>query len=414
MSTQSPSAPGRFLPLLLVVTLIGAIIEIDMSVPSFPDIARDLDVSGSAVQLTITLNFLGYCFGALLYGPISDRFGRRTVMLTGNSVMLVGALGCALAPSIEFLLSARFVQGIGASTSVVLVFVIISDVYSGSRAVALFGMTNAAMSIIMTIAPPLGGFINRTIGWRGNYFVVFAIAAAALLLMALFLPETKRDTEKRFDTRKVLGGYRRLLSSGLFVATSLVPSLLFAAYLVFIASSSFLYTGTFDTSTVEFAGHLLIIVASFAIPSMFAARLIPVLGGPESTVRISIGVALSGVVFFLLFGSSPVITTASVALFCVGFAVCYPVVFGRSMEVIPELSGAASSLTMSSRALLVTVLTALSSSLFTGTALVPAAVMLGAVLIATPLALLGRRLLDARSGDAPSQPVTELSGKGES
>ncbi|MGW0890741.1 MFS transporter [Saccharopolyspora sp. NPDC002578] len=400
MTEETRPTPGKYLPALLVVTLIGTIIEIDMSVPSFPDIARELGVAGSVVQLTITLNFLGYCLGALVYGPLSDRFGRRGVMLIGNSIMLVGALGCAIAPSIEFLLAARFVQGIGASTSVVLVFVIISDLYRGERAMAMFGMTNAAMSILMTIAPPLGGLVNRTIGWRGNYLVVFAVTALGLLLVALFLPETKGQLD-RSGARKVVGDYRRLLGSGLFVATSLVPSLLFASYMVFIASSSFLYVGAFGLSTLEFALHLLLIVASFAIPSMLATKVIPLLGGPESTVRISFGVALAGVVLFLLIGGGAVATTVSIMLFCVGFAICYPVVFGRSMEVVPELGGAASSLTMSSRALLVTVLTGVSSGLFTGTAVVPAAVMLVAVLIAAPLALSGRRLLDARTEKVP-------------
>ncbi|CAM5294482.1 Drug resistance transporter OS=Streptomyces glaucescens OX=1907 GN=SGLAU_01085 PE=4 SV=1 [Streptomyces glaucescens] len=89
--------------------------------------------------MTVTYNFLGYCLGALAYGPLSDRFGLRGVMLAGNGIMLAGALGCAVAPSIEFLLVSRFVQGIGASTSVVLVFVIIADVYEGTRLLKMFG-----------------------------------------------------------------------------------------------------------------------------------------------------------------------------------------------------------------------------------------------------------------------------------
>ncbi|WP_017578455.1 MFS transporter [Nocardiopsis kunsanensis] len=413
MNAQSRPAPPRYLPALLVVALVGTIIEIDMSVPSFPDIGRTFDVSGAVVQLTITLNFLGYCLGALVYGPISDRFGRRRVILAGNTIMLLGALGCAVAPTIDFLLAARFLQGIGAAASVVLVFVIISDVYPEARAMALFGVTNAAMSIMMTVAPPLGGFINLTIGWRGNYAVVFAITALSLLLMFLFLPESKHDTVGRLGLRDVLGGYRRLLGSWLFVVTSLVPSLLFASYMVFIASSSFLYTSAFGLSTPWFAAHLLVIVASFAIPSMFATKLIPVLGGPETTIRVSIGCALGGVVLFLLLGHGPVSTTVSIALFCVGFAVCYPVVFGRSMEVIPELGGAASSLTMSSRALLVTLLTGISSALFTGSPVVPASVMLGAVLIAAPLALAGRKLLDAHHANVPSSEADLASGNSE-
>ncbi|WP_030417360.1 MFS transporter, partial [Streptomyces sp. NRRL S-1448] len=112
-----------------------------MSVPSFPDIAKSLTASESSVQLTITYNFFGYCLGALAYGPLSDRFGRRKVMLIGNTIMLAGALGCAIAPNIEFLLGSRLIQGVGASTSVVLVFVIIGDVYQGTELFKMFGLT---------------------------------------------------------------------------------------------------------------------------------------------------------------------------------------------------------------------------------------------------------------------------------
>ncbi|WP_306962728.1 MFS transporter [Streptomyces afghaniensis] len=395
----------RFLPALLVVALIGTIIELDMSVPSFPDIARALDASESSVQLTVTYNFLGYCLGALAYGPLSDRFGRRGVMLTGNSVMLAGALGCAVAPTIEFLLVSRFVQGIGASTSVVLVFVIIADVYEGTRLLKMFGLTNAAMSTFMTAAPALGGLVNRTIGWRGNYAVVFGITLASLLLMALFLPETKAERVK-VSARQVAGDYRRLLGSKEFVAASLVPSLLFAAYMVFIASSSFLYTDTFGLSTLAFAGHLLVIVASFAVTSLFATKIMDLLGGPGPAVACSIAATVAGVALFLALGDGPVATTASLAVFCVGFAAVYPVVFGRSLQVFPALQGAASSLNMSGRALLVTLFTGVASSLFTGDPVVTAGVMAVATVVAAPLAFVKPRAAAGERTPPNSDAVT--------
>lgn len=394
----------RYLPALLVVTLIGTIMELDMSVPSFPDIAKSLTASESSVQLTITYNFFGYCLGALAYGPLSDRFGRRKVMLIGNTIMLAGALGCAVATNIEFLLASRLVQGVGASTSVVLVFVIIGDVYRGNELFKMFGLTNAAMSTFMTVAPALGGLINRTIGWRGNYATVCGITLVSLLLMACFLPETK-DEPTKVTVRQVALDYRKLLSSKEFLAASVVPSLLFAAYMVFIASSSFLYTGTYGLSTIGFAGHLLIIVASFAVTSLFASKLIGVLGGPERTVVYSIAATVLGIALFLAFGEGAWATTGPIAVFCVGFAAVYPVIFGRSLAVFPELQGAASSLNMSGRALLVTLLTGVASSLFTGDSIVTAAVMAVAVVVAAPLAFVKPK--QGAADQVEAEPVPE-------
>ncbi len=376
---KADSAVGGWLPALLIVALTGTIIEIDMSVPSFPDIARELGVGGPAVQLTVTLNFLGYCLGALCHGPLSDRFGRRPVLLGGSAVMLVGALGCALAPTIGLLLAARFVQGIGASAAAVLVFVIIGDRYRGPAALRMYGLVNAAMSALMTCAPLLGGVINRVAGWRGNYLAVCATTALSLLLVFLFLPETRTRARTAITARSVLADYRRLLGSRAYLAASLIPSLLFAAYLVFIAASPFLYTAAFGLGVTGFALHLLVVVASFAVPSAFATGIIPLLGGPAGAVRWGLGAVVVGVLGFLLLGDGPVAVTGSVALFCVGFAVCYPVVFDRSMSVFPELAGAASSATMGLRALLVTLLTALAGALSTGGPRAPAAVMAGAV-----------------------------------
>ncbi|MGA4880117.1 MFS transporter [Streptomyces lydicamycinicus] len=393
----------RYLPALLVVTLIGTIMELDMSVPSFPDIARDFGASASAVQLTITCNFFGYCLGALVHGPLSDRFGRRTVMLAGNTLMLAGALGCTIAPHMEFLLASRLVQGIGASTSVVLVFVIIGDVYQGTRLFQMLGLTNAAMSAFMTAAPALGGIVNRTLGWRGNYATVFGITLVSLLLMAFFLPETGGAPVKA-GVRQVAAGFRKLLTSKAFLAASLVPSLLFAAYMVFIAASSFLYTSTFGLSTVGFAGHLLIIVASFSVTSLLASKLIGVLGGPERTVVCGIALTVVGTALFLAFGRGPWATTGPLALFCAGFATVYPVIFGRSMGLHPELQGAAASLNMSGRALLVTLFTGVAGSLFTGTSRATAGVMAVAVAVAALLAFV--RPSPARDRTA-AEPVTE-------
>ncbi|MFI1500878.1 MFS transporter [Streptomyces platensis] len=393
----------RYLPALLVVTLIGTIMELDMSVPSFPDIARDFGASASAVQLTITCNFFGYCLGALVHGPLSDRFGRRTVMLAGNTLMLAGALGCTIAPHMEFLLASRLVQGIGASTSVVLVFVIIGDVYQGTRLFQMLGLANAAMSAFMTAAPALGGLVNRTLGWRGNYATVFGITLVSLLLMAFLLPETGGAPVKA-GVRQVAAGFRKLLTSKEFLAASLVPSLLFAAYMVFIAASSFLYTGTFGLSTVGFAGHLLIIVASFSVTSLLASKLIGVLGGPERAVVCGIALTVVGTALFLVFGTGPWATTGPLALFCAGFATVYPVIFGRSLGIHPELQGAAASLNMSGRALLVTLFTGVAGSLFTGTSRATAGVMAVAVAVAALLAFI--RPAPARDRTA-AEPVAE-------
>ncbi len=150
---------GRWVPLpfILVVSLLAGCIEVDMSVPSFPDMAASFGVSEGHIQRTITYNFLGFVFGALIYGPLSESIGRRKTMLIGGAIMLLGALGCTYATSIDLLMLSRFIQGLGACTPVVVAYAIIADRYQGAAMYSMIGLVNACISIFMSLAPIAGG-----------------------------------------------------------------------------------------------------------------------------------------------------------------------------------------------------------------------------------------------------------------
>nr|WP_237349961.1 MFS transporter [Wolbachia endosymbiont of Cylisticus convexus] len=179
------------LPFLLILSLIAKFIEIDISIPSFPDIVRYFNVSEGTIQLTIAYNFLGFCIGGLFFGPLSECYGRRRIMIIGNTFLLIGAVGCVVAPSVFYLLISRFIQGIGVSTSVV-VFAIIADSYKGDKAVKFIGIMNSVLTVVMAIAPVLGSFINEIVGWRGNYASVAILCLISWVLLLFLLPETKR------------------------------------------------------------------------------------------------------------------------------------------------------------------------------------------------------------------------------
>ena len=128
--------------------------------------AHYFGVSGGVIQLTIAYNALGFCLSSLFYGPLSESYGRRNVMIAGNAILVIGAIGCVFAPSIPFLLVSRFIQGIGASTSAVVTFAMIADTYKGGQAIRFIGIMNSILTILMAIAPVIGSFINEAVGWR--------------------------------------------------------------------------------------------------------------------------------------------------------------------------------------------------------------------------------------------------------
>jgi len=379
--------PRYFLP-LLILSLIACCIEVDISVPSFPDMGRYFHVEDGIIQMTIAYNFLGFCLGAATYGPLSDAYGRRPVMIWGNAILAIGALACALAPSIPLLLWSRFIQGIGAAASAVVVFAMIADAYPvKERAASLIGAMNGIFTIIMAAAPLAGGFINEAVGWRGNYSIVAFICILSWLFLAFFLPETKSAFEP-FRLKKIQKDYRQLLISVPFISASVVPSLSYAGYLAFITQASFLYTGTYELTLMSYVLHQCVIILVFSMTSLLSSSIIQKLG-----VRgcITYGASLSGlsalgmVFVSLLAPKSSYLMTFFMSLVGLGGAISYPVIFAGSLEFFPAIKGTASTVIMSMRSFLCFAFVALTSYMYNGNPLRVALIVLSGNIICLTL-----------------------------
>lgn len=342
-----------YFPYLLVLAAIAGAMEIDLSLPSFPDIARHFAVSEDVVTGTISLNFLGFCLSALAYGPLADHFGRRPIMMVGNTFFLIGSLGCALAQSIEGILTFRFLQGLGASASFVVVFTMIADVYEGDEATAWIGRLNALLTAAMAAAPILGGFLNAYFGWRACYSFVALWTVVVFALLAMFLPETRRGSP--ISMKQVGRDYITLLSSSRFLQASLVPTMLAGAYLSFVSVIPFLYRDEMKMPLLEFSLHQGAIIAAFSFMSYHAQRVATYFGSERSAiVGLVITVGATSLLFLLSLRQDlmpAMIVTPLMITFAATCAIAFAVVFAASLGIFPEKNGPASSLLMSMRTL---------------------------------------------------------------
>lgn len=385
------------LPFLLILSLIAKFIEIDISVPSFPDMVRYFNVSEGTIQLTIAYNFLGFCIGGLFFGPLSECYGRRRIMIIGNTLLLIGAVGCVFAPSVFSLLISRFIQGIGASTSVV-VFAIVADSYQGDKAIKFIGIMNSVLTVVMAIAPVLGSFINEIVGWRGNYATVAILCLISWVLLLFLLPETKKDRDI-FNLKKMMKDYRKLLSSPRFVTLSLVPSLFSAAYMSFITCGPFLYMKTFGLSSTIYALHQGAIVGSFSLISLFSSKILKKLGAIWCVISgTSVGAigSLLLVILSLIMPHSSYLVTLSMIIFSIGCAICQPVIFNASINVFPEIKGTASSALSFIRAFVMAIFISLTSYVYNGQAINISLLVLSAVALEL---IFTAYLLFSRSGE---------------
>lgn len=366
-----------FLPFLLIFALLNSCIELEISAPSFPEIMRYFSVSENMVGMTITYNLIGFCIASVIYGPLSEYYGRRKVMILGNGILSIGALGCAIAPSIEFLLISRLIQGFGAATSAVIVSAIIADVYNHQKATSLYGIMNAIFTSVMSLAPILGGFITMHVGFRGNYSFVAIICISAWILLLKYLPETlkEEDRAKNLGIKEIGLNYKKLLSSKLFMASTIVPSLLYCGYLSFVAVAPFIYMNEFELTLLGYTSHQAIAVFAFALVSIFAGR-VTKLFGAKAIIYLSLILCFLGSLLMIL-SYDECIFTFAVSIFYIGSAFLYPIIFASSLEIFPEIKGFASSAIMTIRYLLCSLVTGFTIYLYDGDFIALSLIMFG-------------------------------------
>src|SRR3990172_2609597 len=183
--------PGTFAltALLAAMTAIGPLTT-DMYLPSLPDIAQKLGASTAQVQLTISSYLMGFAVGQIVYGPVSDRHGRKPVLITAVTLYCAATLACALSTSIEMLIAARFVQALGGSGGIVLARAIVRDLYSGARAGRELSLIGAVMALAPVLAPLVGGVLQPGFDWRSAFFTLLGVGLLSAAIVWPLMPET--------------------------------------------------------------------------------------------------------------------------------------------------------------------------------------------------------------------------------
>jgi DHA1 family bicyclomycin/chloramphenicol resistance-like MFS transporter len=261
-----------------IVLVLGALsafgpLSIDLYLPALPKLTTDFGATAWQGQLTLTACILGLAAGQLVFGPLTDRLGRRMPLLAGLVAYFAASLACAVAGSIWVLVSLRFVQGVAGGVGIVVGRSVVRDIASGDAAARLFSILMVVIGVVPVLAPVLGGQLLRTMSWRG-LFVVLALADALILVAsALWLHETLPPSRRRQGRET---GFGELLHDRLFVAYALVLALGFASLFSYIAGSSFVLQDIYGISPqlygVIFGVNALGIIASSQIGRAVVGR----------------------------------------------------------------------------------------------------------------------------------------------
>ncbi|MDA7088039.1 Bcr/CflA family multidrug efflux MFS transporter [Pseudomonas sp. SA3-5] len=232
--------PFRLLLILGALSAFGPL-AIDFYLPSFPTLARVFATDVEHVQLSLAAYFIGLALGQLIYGPLADRYGRRKPLLAGVLLFSLASLACALAPSLEWLIAARFVQALGGCAGMVVNRAVVRDLCDPITSAKVFSQLMLVMGVAPILAPLAGGVLLSWLGWQSIFVCLFAFGVLSWLGVALWLPETLSATAPRAPLRGALGEYRRLLGDLPFLGHALTGGLAVAGMFAYIAGSPFVF-----------------------------------------------------------------------------------------------------------------------------------------------------------------------------
>ncbi|MBE0615972.1 MAG: multidrug effflux MFS transporter [Burkholderiales bacterium] len=251
----------------------------DLNLASLPGLSRYFNSSVSQVQLTLSVFVAGFALAQLVLGPLSDRYGRRPVVLACCGIYVAAGIACMLADSMAVLLTARFFQAIGACGGTVVGRAIVRDTYGAGGTARMLGYLHAGVALAPILGPSLGGFLETWFGWRANFALLAGIGGALLAAVWLLLAETnlQRDPHAT-DAKPMLANYRTLLCDRRYAGYVLCLSCGYAGIFAFLSGASFIMIPVLGLSPQRFGMLYGLTVLGYVIGTMSAGRLSQKLG----------------------------------------------------------------------------------------------------------------------------------------
>jgi MFS transporter, DHA1 family, multidrug resistance protein len=341
--------PGTFgLTLLLAMLTALGPLSMDMYLPSLPDIAHVLDAPVARTQLTISSYLVGFAAGQMIYGPLSDLYGRRPVLLAAVALYLASTLACAAAQSVDLLIAARLLQGISGSGAIVLARAIVRDVYSGVQAARELSLMGSISATAPIVAPMIGGVLQAVFGWRANFFCMSAGGLIALLVAGRLLPETLRpgNRAQSLSVFSMMRGYGAVARHRGFLIYLGIITTTYAGLFAWVSGASVVLQGIYGLSSVTFGFTFALGAAGYMLGAMLATRLVVRLG-LERTIAVGVVVIAAGGLSLTLAvatGIPGLWLVAAMALYLAGVGLAMPQAMAGALTPFPDRAGTAASL----------------------------------------------------------------------
>jgi len=346
VSAGSPRADYRAAPPLALIAATTAIgfSALHMVVPALPLLASTFGRGPAEVQLVLTLYFLGIASGQLFYGPVSDRFGRRPVLLAGMTLFLAGTGLCLFAGSLDVLILGRVLQALGGCAGLVLGRAIIRDVSDRDGAARGIALVMMAMSLAPAVSPAIGAYASEWFGWRAMFVLMGGFGAIVLVWTAVRLAETLAQPVP-LNGGEIGRSYGMLVRSPAVVCFALCTAFTSASWFTFIASAPYLLSETLHQPPSTYGLMILLPMVAYILGNAAAARFARRLG-TNAMILSGVGLSLASGVLMTLWcvwpGLSPWTLFVPMALSSIGNGLSQPTAMAAGLSVYPRVAGTAS------------------------------------------------------------------------
>ena len=337
----------RMIILLAAVSALGPV-GMQILLPALPVIKQKFYVTNDVAQLTLSLSMLAIAIGTLVYGPLSDKFGRKRVMLVGIVITIFGSIVCFVADSIMLLISGRFIQAFGGAVGLVLARAIVRDVYGPEEAARVIATLVMVMVVLPMMSPALGGELMQRFGFESVFIVIAFASAIAFVFLFLWLPETLAKPVPFEGVKSMLMTFSKLFASRVFCGYAFCVTFVSVVFFSFISAAPEIMVSVLKRPPTEYGYYFIMIPVGFMTGNYVArhyGRTISI----DNMIAIGASIGVIGIVLALLLQilgmSSPVALFLPIALAVFGNGITLPNAQAAAINEFPEYAGTASGLT---------------------------------------------------------------------
>ena len=357
-------------PIFLVLYEIAIYFSNDAYLPALPKISTDLATSHHLVQLTLTLWFLGSATMQLILGPISDRYGRKPVLLIGGVIFALTCILCGLTHSITLLLVFRFIQGATITSMVIPGYAAIHEYFSHEKAIHTLALMGSITVLAPSLGPLFGVLILTVAGWRWIFFLLAFWAFLMLIVLYFKMPETNiKGYEHPIHLKKIAKNYRDIISNKIFMARLFCFCFLFGAMIAWIAAGPFLVISDFHHSSFIFAVMQVMVFGSFILCTRSLKLLMRHLQN-TTLIKMGLGLAFAGASFSvlasLLFPQNLWLMVVSMMFIAAGSGLSFPLLNRMAIEASTAPMGTRMAVLSTAMSLLAVLGSGLTSWLYNG------------------------------------------------